>query len=283
MALYINTNISSLQAQRYLAQNTLAVNKYMEQLSSGYRINHAGDDAAGLTISEGLQTQINGSQQASQNVQDGMNVLNIADGAYQVIENNIQRIRELTVQAGSDTNGTSQRTAINNEINVLRADIDRIANATQFNGINLIGSTTTLTSFVLQVGPNAPAATNTINIFSALGDGSTDAGGLNLGAAAIVDNTSAMAYLGTIDTALSALNAKRATLGALSNQLQSASQFLSIDIQNLTASNARIQDVDVAAASAELTQNQILQQASASILAQANQAPQIALQLLKNL
>lgn len=280
MALYVTTNISSLQAQRYLASNTSALQSSMEKLSSGYQINQAGDNAAGLMISETLRAQIRGNTQAASNIQDGINLLNIADGSYQTIENDLQNIRQLAVQAGNDTNGSAQRTAITNQINTIIGDINRIANATQFNGQVLIGSTTTLTSFNIEVGPNAVAATDKINVFSAVGDMSTT-GGLGLAAAAITDNTTAQAYVTSVDTALSALNAKRATLGALTNQLQSASAAVSVGIQNLTASEASIRDVNVASESAKMTQNQILQQASATILAQANQSPQIALTLLK--
>jgi flagellin len=229
-------------------------------------------------ISETLRAQIRGNQKALDNIQDGLNVLNIADGAMQTIEDNLQRIRELTVQAGNDTNAAPQRSAISNEINVLLSDIDRIATATVFNGVALLGTAFGGT-FNIQVGPNSSSSTDVLDLGTGLG--SATSGSLNLAAATIGSNASALTYLGTVDAALSALNGKRASLGALSNRLESSSQAVSVSVENLSASESRIRNVDVAAESANLTRNQILQQAAATVLSQANQTPQLALQLLK--
>ncbi|MGE0201177.1 MAG: flagellin [Candidatus Melainabacteria bacterium] len=280
MPLTINTNTSSLNAQRLLGINTNMLNRSMEKLASGYRINRAGDDAAGLMISETLRAQIRGSQKALDNTQDGINVLNIADGAMQTITDNIQRIRELTVQAANDTYATAQRSAIAVEIDALRADIDRIANSVEFNGTSLLAAAGVPANFNIQVGPNNVAANDTIDVITALGDTTTGAAGLNLTAASVATNAAANVYLGVIDTSLAALNTQRATLGSFSNRLESAAANLGISIENLSSSESRIRNVDIASESAKMTQSQILQQASATILSQANQAPGLALKLL---
>ncbi|MBY0449710.1 MAG: flagellin FliC [Cyanobacteria bacterium] len=281
MPLIINTNVASLNAQRNLGTNSANLNKSLERLSSGLKINRSGDDAAGLQISELFRAQIRGQQKAVDNTQDGLNLLNLADGSYQTISDNLQRIRELTVQAANDTNATAQRTAIEGEVDQLRSDIDRIASATTFNGNILLGSATPANLYI-QVGSNNNSFQDRIDLASGLGNTSTGTSGLNLSAASgqLQSNGSAQTYLGTVDAALSALNAKRSTLGALANRLQSASANASVKIENLSAAESRIRNVDVAAESANLTRNQILQQASASILSQANQSSQLALKLI---
>ena len=280
MPLIVNTNIASINAQRYLTRNTQSYQKSLERLSSGFRINRAGDDAAGLQISESLRSQIRGSTKANENVQDGLSVLNIADGAQSVIQDNLQRIRELTVQAANDTNATSQRTAIAQEIDARRADIDRVANSAKFNGVNLLSSTAP-TTFKLQVGPNSSSANDIIDVVSALGNTTTSAGGINLTTANVSTNSAAQAYLDVVDSALSVLGTRRATLGSITNRLESASNNLTIGIENLSGAESRIRNVDVAAETAELTRNQILQQASSTVLIQANQSTQVALSLIQ--
>jgi flagellin len=279
MSITINTNVSSLNAQRNLSVNTSALSKSLERLSSGYRINRAGDDAAGLQISETLRAQIRGAKQALSNAQDAISVLNIADGAQSVVQENLQRIRELTVQASNDTLATAQRTAIATEIDQRRSDIDRIANSTTFNGVELLSSGAA-SSFYVQLGPNSSSTNDRLDVASALGNTTTSSGGLNLAAADVADSDSALAYLDTIDTALESLNSKRAVLGAYSNRLESAIQSLSVSIENLSGAESRIRNVDVAQESATLARNQILQQAATSILSQANQSPQLALNLI---
>ncbi len=277
MPLVINTNVTSLNAQRNLSTNTFNLNKSLEKLSSGYRINRASDDAAGLQISESLRAQIRGSKKALDNTQDGLNVMNIVDGAYQTIQNNLQRIRELAVQGANDTNATAQRNAINQEIDALRADIDRIAGGTQFNNVSLIGATAPA-SYIIQVGPNS-TVNDEIDVGSVLLN--TTSASLGLGAAAGTNTNAAyQTYITNTDTALTNLNTQRAGVGAFANRLESAASNLSISIENLSASESRIRNVDVASESAEMIRNQILQQSSAAILSQANQAPSLALQLL---
>jgi flagellin len=282
MPITINTNVAALNAQRNVEANTSGLNKSLERLASGFRINRAGDDAAGLQISETLRSQIRGSKQALSNAQDGINVLNIVDGAQGVIQDNLQRVRELTVQAANDTLATSQRTAIATEITQRLSDVDRIANSTTFNGVNLLSSSTP-TNYFIQLGANNSATNDRIDLVTGLGNTTTGASGLNVTFTAstdIANNSAAQAFLGTLDTALSSLNTKRATLGALSNRLESSLSNLSVSIENLSSAESRIRNVDVATESASLTKNQILQQASTSILSQANQSPSLALSLI---
>lgn len=285
MPVVINTNTMSLNAQRNLTNNTNMLSKSLEKLASGYRINRAGDDAAGLQLSEGLRAQIRGSQKAYDNVSDGINLLNIADGAFETVTNNLQRIRELAVQAANDTYATAQRSAITNEIDQLRNDIDRIANAAVFNGVNLL-NTTIPTNFFIQLGPNSNATVDAIDIISALGDTRASTGtGLNLTTTAtntLTDSTSARTYLTGIDAALKTLLTKRATLGAMVNRLEGAANNLLNSIENNQSAESRIRNVDVAFESGNMTRNQILQQSAATVLSQANQGPQIALKLLGN-
>lgn len=283
MPLVINTNVGSINAQRHLTNNTISLSKTMERLASGYRINRAGDDAAGLQLSENLRAQIRGAKKALDNTMDGINFLNLADGALQTIQDNMQRIRELTVQAANDTYATAQRTAMAQEIDQLRADIDRIANSTQFNGVLMLASAGIPANFWLQVGPNNSATNDRIDVATALGD-TTSVTGLALTAASgnIGTNAAAQTYLGLINTAMTTINTRRGNLGALINRLEGAAKNLSIGIENQSSSESRIRNVDVASESAELSRSQILQQSSAMILTQANQAPSLALSLLKN-
>lgn len=278
MALTINTNPMSLNSQRSLSINTSNLAKSMERLSSGYRINRAGDDAAGLQISENLRAQIRGSKVALNNVQDGMNVLNIADGALQSITNNLQRMRELSVQAANDTYGTAERTAIDAEMDQLALEITRVSDATEFNGVFLLNNSTP--NFTIQLGPESAAATNSLNV-GALGVfGDVDATALGVNALNVTTTTLAQASINSIDVALGTVNSRRGTIGAVSNRLDSTAQNLMVSIENMSSTESRIRNVDVASESAELVRHQILQQASAAMLAQANQAPGLALSLL---
>jgi flagellin len=280
MTLVINTNVASINAQRYLSTNTMQLNKSMERLASGYRINKGADDSAGLQISETLRAQIRGSQKALDNVQDGTNVLNIMDGAMAQITENIQRMRELAVQAANDTLASTQRTAIKNEIDELSKDITRISDATEYNGVKLLNGTQS--NFFVQVGANA---NNTVDRIDMASSGNVfadiDATALSVNNLTVSDNTNAQTSISTLDSALTTVNNRRATIGALTNRLQSAANNLSVNIENLSSAESRIRNVDVAKESAQLTRNQILQQASSTILGQANQSPQLALSLLR--
>lgn len=286
MGMVINTNVQSISAQRLLMKNTTNLSRSYEKLASGFKINRSGDDAAGLQISESLRSQIRGSQRAADNTQDGINLLNVVDGTMQTIVENLQRMRELAVQAANDTYSTTQRSAISAEVAQLSADIDRMAEATNFNKRNLLDGS--ISSFFLQVGANSNTAVDRINLANVNGINPFDdvatsalfslASGANLG---FGSNLSALGSLSKIDAALQTINNRRAALGAMSNRLEGSFTNLSIAVENLSASESRIRNVDVANESAELTKNQILQQASAQILTQANQLPQLSLQLLQ--
>jgi flagellin len=274
MPLVVNTNTASINAQRYLTNNTTALNKSMEKLSSGYRINRAGDDAAGLALSETLRTQIRGTAKARDNAQDAINLLNLADGVLQQIQDNFQRMRELAVQAANDTYSAAQRTAMYTEFDQLITDNARIVAATTFNGAAIFGA-----DKVFQVGANNTANDRITVTGSAANQAlATPPTVANTAWNAITDAQTAIA---NVDAAIAALNTQRGNLGAFSNRLESAANNLAIANENYAASESRIRNVDVAAESSVLTRNQILQQASAAMLTQANQAPQLALQLLK--
>jgi flagellin len=286
MGLILNTNVPSLIAQRNLLNNSRAVQSSFEKLSSGLRINRAADDAAGLNISETLKTQIRGNQKAVANAQDGVNILQIAEGALSVIGENLQRIRELTVQAANDTNSSVERRAIVLEVQSRLDDIDRIAESTRSNNLNLLdGSQTT---YLLQIGANSDPDQNTLDIGTVLARSSASALGITNGTIVSAtaggiygSNTNARAFLDLVDTALESLFTRRSEIGALQNRLQSTIESLSIAVENLQSTNSRIRDLDIASESAILTRNQILQQSALSVLSQANQGPTLALQLLQ--
>ena len=279
MPLIINFNNASMSAQNYLSKNTSALQNSMEKLASGYRINHASDDAAGLGLSENLRSQIRGDQKALANTQDGINVMNIADGAMQTITDNLQRMRELAVQAANDTYSTTQRTSMQTEYDQLASGITQIAKAVQFNGIHLLDGTSTIAS--LQIGANTSANVDDFTVSSLFVDTTAGNTGLNVDTQLLDSHANALNTITSLDTALTTLNTNRGNLGASINRLQSTSTNLSTMVTNTAASESQIRNVDVAMESANLSKNQILQQAATAMLAQANQAPQLALNLLK--
>ena len=289
MPIFINTNVTSIVAQRNLANNTEKLNQSLERLSSGYRINRAADDAAGLTISENLKSQINGINTALQNAQDGISILQITEGTMSVMTDNLQRIRELTVQAANDTNARAQRSAIESEIQARLEDNQRIVKAASFNGIKLL--TGSATNARLQIGAESTLSTNTLNITSALATttatamgvlgAATSAGFTTISAIQFTTGSVARKFLNDVSAALNQISARRAKVGAMQNELNSTVQNLQLSNQNFTASESRIRDLDVASETARLTQLQILQQASISILSQANQTPNLVLKLLQ--
>jgi flagellin len=275
MSLIINTNVASLNSQRYLSRNTNALNKSMEKLSSGFRINRAGDDAAGLALSESLRTQIRGSKKALDNAQDAINLLNLADGALQQIQDNLQRMRELAVQAANDTYSSEQRTAMQTEFNQLIEDNYRIMQATKFNGAVVFGSNKTF-----QIGANNVANVDTIQVTGAAANNALGTVA-NVATANWTNSADAVASITAVDSSITGLNTQRGNLGAFVNRLESAANNLAIAVENYSAAESRIRNVDVAAESSNLTRNQILQQAAAAMLSQANATPQIALSLLR--
>ena len=281
MALSVVTNVASLGAQRNLATSQSEMARTIGRLSSGLRINTARDDAAGLGISENLKADIRSLSQARRNVNDGISMTQVAEGAMNEVQGIVSRMRELSVQAANGTLGSTERGYIQTEFTQLRSEIDRIASVTEFNGQNLIdGSLNTGVSF--QVGIHSAAAnrlTLSVATIAASTLGSTG-GGLTLGSASLSTATNAQSAISAFDAAISQLSTRRATIGAMQNRLTVTSNNLSVAHENLSAANSRIRDADIAAETAALTRSQILNQAGISVLSQANQLPASALSLI---
>ena len=277
MSLFVNTNTAALNAQRQLFDSGNALNKSFERLSSGNRINSAADDAAGLQISEKLTAQINGLNAAVRNANDGISLTQVAEGALGETTNALQRIRQLAIQAQNGINSSADRNALNSEVSSLLLEISRIATATEFNGQSIFGGSF---NAAFLVGANA-GANVTVDLRAAnIPTAGFSATGLGIQGVAIDTSANAANALSTIDGAISAVGSIRADLGAIENRFQSSIRNIANVSENLSAARSRIKDADFAAETANLTKNQILQQASLSILSQANQRPQIALSLL---
>ena len=273
----INNNMMAMNSHRQLGINNTAGAKSMEKLSSGYRINRAGDDAAGLSISEKMRAQVRGLNQASRNAQDGISMIQTAEGALNETQAILQRMRELAVQAANDTNVTNDRTAIAEELTTLESEIDRIANSTTFNQKKLLDGTLSGGSKVnFQIGADC-------GVSMSLEITSMSAGALGVAAisAEVVDFAKATAAICTINDAIEKVSTQRSQLGAAQNRLEHTIKNLDNASENIQASESRIRDVDMAKEMMEFTKNNILQQASQAMLAQANQAPQGVLQLLR--
>src|SRR3984885_7387738 len=276
MGLRINTNVASLNAQRNLMGTKLALDKSLEKLSSGYRINRAGDDAAGLAISENLKAQIRGLKMASRNASDGVSLVQVAEGSLNEISSILIRLRELGVQAASDTIGPVERQFLNVEYDQLVSEVDRIADGTEFNGTQLLSGTGSVLDF--QVGTRNDPNIDRLSFDASKADANAAALGVNL--TSVADKASAQNSLSAIDSAITSVSAMRADFGAIQNRLQSTISNLAVSVENMAAANSRIRDVDVAEETAELTKNNILLNAGTSVLAQANQSAQTALNLL---
>ena len=277
MGLRINTNVSSLNAQRNLSMTRVNQQKTLEQLSSGQRINRAGDDAAGLAISENLKAQIRGLGQAERNAQDGISLVQIAEGGLSEVSNILIRLRELAVQAASDTIGPTERKFLNVEFEQLTAEIDRIANSTEFNRVPLLNGTGAV--FDIQIGTRNDPLSDRLTFDASSADVNVAALGLNL--ASVADKISAQNSLAAIDQAIVSVSGIRADFGALQNRLQSTINNIQVSVENLSAANSRVRDADIAKSTAELTKNNILMQAGTSVLAQANQSSTSALTLIQ--
>jgi flagellin len=271
MPQFINTNIMSLNTVRVLDQSQKSLQTSMERLSSGKRINHARDDAAGMAITEKMTSQIRGMNQAVRNSNDGISMVQTADGAMEGIASKLQRMRELAVQAANGIYSTSDRNSLNIEFQALDDEINRVATTTQFNGINLLASNLTTE---IQTGA---LSGSTIDVEL------TGVTSSNLGISTdlISSQSSASTSIGAIDAALSIVNSARAKLGATQNRLETTVQDLKNNVENLSASRSRIKDADFASETATLAKNQILQQAGMAMLSQANQLPQQVLKLLQ--
>jgi len=271
MGLRVNTNVASLTAQRNLASVTSRLQGNYARLSSGLRIATASDDAAGLGISERMRSQIRSYAVAGRNAQDGVSLTQTAEGALQEVSNNLTRMRELAIQAANGTLTTTDRATIDAEFQELVTEIDRVSGEAAFNGLNLLDGSTA--SIDLQVGVDA-GDTITVNMVDAT------AATLGIDALDVTSAANASAALTALDTAIDSVSTGRGTLGAAQNRLNSAIASIANTRENLSAAESRIRDVDVAAETADLTRNTIMQQAAVSVLAQANVQPQLALNLL---
>lgn len=277
MSLRINTNVGALNAYGNLSANQASLQAAFEKLSSGLRINKAADDAAGLSISQGLTSQINGLTQAVRNAQDGTNVAQIADGALATVQKILQRQRDLAVQAA---NGGSQdaaaQAAAQSEITNLNTQLDNIAATTAFGGTKLLDGTYTAAVGVFQVGANNTASEQISLALTAADSTTLGVSGVNVGTTA-----GAQTAIGTVDAAIAAVSAARSQIGATQNQLNYTVSNLQTTIQNVTASRSNITDADLATEVTAMSQAQILTSAATSVLAQANSAPQAILKLLQ--
>lgn len=276
MGLRINTNVSSLSAQRALSNNTQNLNDNLRKLSSGERITRAGDDAAGLAISENLKAYIRGTRQAKRNAGDGISLVQTAEGGLNEISNILIRLRELSIQAASDTIGDTERGFSDIEFQNLKDEIDRISRSSEFNGIKLLDGSGGVLEF--QIGLKNNPVLDRLRYDGTKANATI--GSLGIAAESIASKEGAQLSLQKLDNALVQVNGVRSDLGAVQNRLSSVIQNLAISDENLSAAKSRMRDVDVAAETAELTKNNILVQSGTSVLSQANQLPNVALKLL---
>lgn len=276
MGMRINTNTQAMAAQRNLFSNKIAQDNSLEKLSSGQRINKAGDDAAGLAISERLKATIRSTGQATRNASDGISMIQVAEGSMNEISNILIRMRELSMQTASDTVGNLERGYVDKEVQHLKSELDRISNTTEFNGHKLLNGTAGQLEFQVGVNNNPDedrltfeAEKQVVNLES-----------LSLGGISTASKESSQENLASIDNAINIVNENRSSLGALQNRLTSTINNLMIFKENNSAANSRIRDTDMAQESSELTRNNILTQSNTAMLAQANQNPQLALRLV---
>ncbi len=272
MGLRVNTNIAALTAQRNLGQVTERLQGNFARLSSGLRIASASDDAAGLGISERMRSQIRSFGAASRNAQDGISLVQTAEGALGESSNILNRMRELSIQAANGTLSSADRATINTEVQSLISELDRIADSTKFNGVNLLDGSGTSASIQVGINANETIAVSLQDVNTAV-----------LGVSSTTTTTAANANtaIASIDAAIALVNTSRGSLGAAQNRLQSAFTSIQNARENLSAAESRIRDVDVAYETADLTRNSIMQQAAVSVLSQANVQPQLALSLLQ--
>jgi len=277
MSLRINQNIDAVNSYRNLSVTQGQMSKSLEKLSSGFRINRAADDAAGLAISEGLRSQVGGLKVAVRNAQDGVSVVQTAEGALTEVHSILQRVRDLTVQAGNDSNNAAARTNIKTEIDSLGDELTRIGASTNFNGTKLLdGSASALT---FQVGASDQASESQVVVD--LSSANVGAIGTAVKALDVSSAANALTSLTTIDTNISTVSTERAKLGASQNRFEHTINSVNVAIENLSASESRIRDTDMASEMMNFTRSQILSQAGTAMLAQANQAPQSVLSLLR--
>lgn len=280
MSMFVNTNVSSLNAQRQLFDVSNSLSTSFERLSSGFRINSAADDAAGLQITDRMTSQVQGLNQAVRNANDAISLSQTAEGALSETTTALQRIRTLAIQSQNGINSSADRVALQKEVSALRTEISRISTTTQFAGVNILSGDF---SAKFLVGANA-GQTISVNLSSPTlaraGVNGFSATGLGITGSDVLSSDNASSMLAKIDTAISAVGGLRADLGALQNRFQSTIRNLSNISENVSAARSQIKDTDFATETANLTRNQIIQQASTTVLSQANQRPQAALQLL---
>jgi flagellin len=278
MGLRINTNEASINAQRNLTNSTLELGKSLQRLSSGLRIVRAADDAAGLAISEKFRAEIRSLQRAQLNANDGISMLQVAEGALNETSSVLIRMRELAIQSANGTLGTSERTALNDEFQDLASEITRIANVTEFNGTKiLVSGTTGLASVTFQIGTH-----DTSNDQITVSGVDATAAGIGVSTSTAITTVSgAQAALSVLDSAISTVASLRASFGTAQNRLESTIRSIAVAVENSSAAESRIRDVDVASETANLTKYQVLQQAGVAVLAQANVSTQIVLSLLQ--
>ncbi len=276
MGLRIATNTTALNAHRQMANTRMRLDASLEKLSSGSRINHAGDDAAGLAISENLRAQVRGIRQARRNAMDGVSLIQVSEGGLNEISNIIVRLRELSIQAASDTIGDVERQFTDREFQSLKQEIDRIANVTEFNGTPLLNGRGGI--FEIQVGTHNNPILDRVVYNGERADASLDA--LQLGGESVATKQGAQLSLSVIDDALIRVNSIRADLGAMQNRLQSTINNLAISDENLSAANSRIRDADFAVEVSEMTKENILMQSGISVLGHANNINSAAIKLL---
>lgn len=272
----INTNVKSMVAQNAMTVNNRALSKTMEQLSTGKRINAASDDAAGLAIANRMTAQVKALDQSVRNANDGISMLQTAEGATKEITNMLQRMRELSVQAANDSYSADDRTAIAGEMTQLTDEITRVASNTQWNGMSILSGGTAYSTMTFQVGTEGDATSAITVGFTAM-----SAGALTISALSVSTSVQAQASIELLDTAITAVDTFRSGLGARINRLTSSADNLANIALNTSASRSQIEDTDYAKATTELAKSQIIQQAATAMLTQANQAPQSVLALLR--
>ena len=276
MGLRVNTNTASLNSQFHLRNTNSGISKLMEHLSSGSKINSAADDAAGLAVSEKMRADLRGLKQVERNAQDGISLTQIAEGSLSQISNMLIRLRELGVQAGSDTINDDNRKLVDLEFQSIKAEIERIANATEFNGAKLLNGTGKSMDF--QINTRNVAMVDRISFDPAAADCGVTA--LGIDQTAVDDKYLAQTALDQIDTALARVSELRASFGSIQSRLNTTSENIRNNVENISSASSRIKDTDFAEETAELTKKNMMLQAGTSILAQANQQPGQALQLL---
>lgn len=275
-SLALQTNVTSLNAQKNMSRTERGLTTSMARLSSGLRINQASDDAAGLAISEKLRAQVRGLGQAQRNSNDAISLLQTAEGALNETHDMLIRMRELAVQSANGTLGSSERRSLNDEFTALKSEIDRIANVTEFNGQKLIDGTLSA-GVTFQVGTNNNASNDRLTVSLSNANASTLGVCTGSGVSMV---SKAQNAIDIIDRAINSVSTRRGTIGAFQNRLYTTINNLSAMTENLSAANSRIRDTDVAAESANYTRSQIMMQAGVSVLAQANSLPQLALNLI---